>query len=225
MPGASEEIVRKVRVVPNGVDMEYFDPAGDRADPYEGNGQVVVFTGAMDYHANVDGVCWFVEDVWPSVREACPGAQFYIVGNNPTASVTALSAHPGIVVTGRVPDVRPWLRHAKVAVAPLRLARGVQNKVLEALAMELFVVARPEALRGLEAPLPSGVMVAESAKDFSGALIQCLKGLNVCSGGAGRTYARRHYGWEANLAHLDEAIALADRIVVDTSTTCPSAGV
>ncbi len=225
MPGASEESMRKVRVVPNGVDMQYFDPAEDWADPYEGNGQNVVFTGAMDYRANVDGVCWFAQRVWPAVREACPSARFYIVGSNPTAVVKALSAHAGIVVTGRVPDVRPWLRHANVAVAPLRLARGVQNKVLEALAMELCVVARPEALRGLEAPLPSGVMVAESGKDFSGALIRCLNGLNVCSCGAGRAYARQHYGWEANLAHIDEAIRPANGIVEDTSTTCASAGV
>jgi sugar transferase (PEP-CTERM/EpsH1 system associated) len=225
MPGASDESACKIRVVPNGVDMQYFDPAEDWADPYEGNGQNVVFTGAMDYRANVDGVCWFAQRVWPAVREACPSARFYIVGSNPTASVTALSAYPGIVVTGRVPDVRPWLRHANVAVAPLRLARGVQNKVLEALAMELRVVARPEALRGLEAPLPSGVVVAESAKDFSEALIRCLNNWNECRCGAGRAYTRQRYSWEANLAHIDEAIREAYGLVEDTSTNFASAGV
>ncbi|HEY9145132.1 MAG TPA: TIGR03087 family PEP-CTERM/XrtA system glycosyltransferase, partial [Thiobacillus sp.] len=119
----------------NGVDADYFSPARDYPNPYLPDVLGVVFTGAMDYWPNVDAVSWFAERVFPAVREAMPAAQFTIVGSRPTEAVLALARQPGVVVTGSVPDVRPYLAHAACAVAPLRIARGIQNKVLEAMAM------------------------------------------------------------------------------------------
>ena len=150
----------KVRVVRNGVDTDYFDPGRQMVSPYRPGTHNIVFTGAMDYYANVEGVTWFVESVWPGIRARMTDAQFWIVGSNPTKDVLALASMPGVTVTGRVADIRPYVKFADVAVAPLRLARGIQNKVLEALAMNVPVVAAPQALQGLDENPPSSVAVA-----------------------------------------------------------------
>jgi glycosyltransferase involved in cell wall biosynthesis len=104
----------------------------------------------MAYRANVHAAQWFAREVWPQVLAQCPEARFYIVGSNPTAAVHALGEAAGITVTGRVDDVRPWVAHAHAVAAPLRIARGIQNKVLEALAMEKVLLATPEAWEGIE---------------------------------------------------------------------------
>jgi hypothetical protein len=109
----------------------------------------VVFTGAMDYWANVDAVGWFACEVFPRVRSSFPQARFYIVGARPARAVRDLARLPGVRVTGAVPDIRPYLAHSRAAVAPLRIARGVQNKVLEAMAMARPVVASPQAVAGI----------------------------------------------------------------------------
>src|SRR5690606_24436539 len=142
-------------------DTEYFDPETRFDSPYASEdgtlaAPVVVFTGAMDYWANVDAVQWFVREIWPSVRAEAPQARFFIVGSNPAPAVRELESHEGVHVTGRVPDVRPYLAHADVAVAPLRIARGTQNKVLEALAMARPVVCTAAAASGLDLPVGEG---------------------------------------------------------------------
>jgi sugar transferase (PEP-CTERM/EpsH1 system associated) len=126
----------KVHGIPNGVDAGYWDPSLACPSPYPPGERVVVFVGAMDYRANVDAARWFAHDVWPRIAAGRQDAHFYIVGSRPTAAVRALAQLAGITVTGRVEDVRPYLAHAHVVAAPLRIARGVQNKVVEALAME-----------------------------------------------------------------------------------------
>jgi sugar transferase (PEP-CTERM/EpsH1 system associated) len=189
----------RVRVIPNGVDYEYFRKDATRPSPYKAGARVALFTGAMDYHANVDGVCWFAEHVWPSVKEEFPDAEFYIVGSNPAPAVTALQSVAGITVTGRVPDMRPYLEHATVAVAPLRLARGVQNKVLEALSMELPVIATPEALRGLSGDLPDSATAARNAGDFKRLVCERLSHPNLRLNESGRRYVKSRYDWDANL--------------------------
>src|SRR5699024_4917517 len=113
------------------------------------------FTGAMDYRANVDAACWFAEAVLSRIREQVPEAGFCIVVARPTAAVRRLAGRPGVTVTGRVPDVRPYLHHAALVVAPLRIARGLQNKVLEALAMDRPVLATPQAWEGID-DMPDG---------------------------------------------------------------------
>ncbi|MGP1666612.1 MAG: TIGR03087 family PEP-CTERM/XrtA system glycosyltransferase, partial [Rhodanobacter sp.] len=144
------EAADKIYGIPNGVDGGYWDPQLAHANPYRQGERAVVFVGAMDYRANVHAAQWFAREVWPHVLARCPDARFYIVGSNPTAAVHALGEAAGITVTGRVEDVRPWLAHAHAVAAPLRIARGIQNKVLEALAMEKVILATPEAWEGIE---------------------------------------------------------------------------
>jgi sugar transferase (PEP-CTERM/EpsH1 system associated) len=144
------ESARRVTFVENGVDTDYFSPQRAYPNPYREGGPVFVFTGAMDYWANVDAVTWFASDVFPAIRRHTQAAQFYVVGIRPTEQVRRLAQRPGITVTGAVDDVRPYLAHARAAVAPLRIARGVQNKVLEAMAMARPILVSEQALEGLD---------------------------------------------------------------------------
>jgi sugar transferase (PEP-CTERM/EpsH1 system associated) len=197
----------KVHALGNGVDADYFDPAGAYPDP-GGEAPRIVFTGAMDYGANVDAVCWFVEHVWPRIREAVPAARFTIVGTRPAQRVRALTATPGVEVTGQVPDVRPYLARARVAIAPMRIARGLQNKVLEALAMARPVVLTPQAAAGLVPGDPAFCTLAETAPDFGAAVIERLQqpgDVNV--GKRAREYVLRHYAWPARFTALEEIVS------------------
>jgi sugar transferase (PEP-CTERM/EpsH1 system associated) len=146
----SASVATKVSGMLNGVDTEFFNPHNNDiaplAEPID-----VVFTGAMDYWANVDAVLWFTQHVWPLVRNKHPNASFYVVGGNPSAAVLALDGKQGITITGRVVDVRPYILAAKVAVAPLQIARGLQNKVLEAMSMAKPIVSTSMAIEGIEA--------------------------------------------------------------------------
>lgn len=143
------ELAGKVFGIPNGVDTAYWNPQQACSNQYRTGERVVVFVGAMDYRANADAVEWFAHEVWPRVSAGRDDARFYIVGSKPTAAVRALARIAGITVTGRVEDVRPYVAHAHAVAAPLRIARGIQNKVLEALAMEKVVLATPEAWEGI----------------------------------------------------------------------------
>jgi sugar transferase (PEP-CTERM/EpsH1 system associated) len=187
----------RVRLVGNGVDTGYFDPTREYERPFPADARAIVFTGAMDYHANVDGVKWFARDVLPAIRQARPDAVFVIVGSNPLADVRVLAEVPGVVVTGRVPDVRPYLAHAAVVVAPLRLARGVQNKVLEALAMARPVVVTPNAVQGIPSAQEAGVLVTADAAAMSAAVIRCL-GAGQAEN-QGRRFVIERYAWPQHL--------------------------
>ncbi|HRZ05528.1 MAG TPA: TIGR03087 family PEP-CTERM/XrtA system glycosyltransferase [Candidatus Competibacteraceae bacterium] len=146
---APEVPAEKVLTVANGVDTDYFNPDREYPNPYPAEERVLVFTGAMDYWANVDAVEWFARTVFPEIHRAAPDSRFYIVGARPAATVQQLTTVPGVRVTGTVPDVRPYIAHAEFSVAPLRIARGVQNKVLEAMAMGKPVLATSAALEGI----------------------------------------------------------------------------
>jgi len=161
-----------VCVVPNGVDLEYFDP---EAVPVRGDGKTLVFCGAMDYHSNVDAVQHFFDEIFPLVRREVPDARLRIVGSNPAPAVQRLAESPGVEVTGRVPDVRPEICAAAVSVAPMRLGRGVPNKVLEALALTLPVVATPNAADGLDLDAFEGADIAEQAPAFAAAVVRRLR--------------------------------------------------
>ena len=186
----------------NGVDAEYFSPNGPHADPYGGGGQVIVFTGAMDYWPNVDAVTWFAASVFPGVRAACPEARFVIVGGAPAPAVRRLASQAGVDVTGRVADVRPYLAHADVAVAPLRIARGVQNKVLEAMAMARPVIASPEAAEGIRAVAGRELYIARTPQEWQSLLAGHLNGARPLDGAEGRARVLADYDWEANLARV-----------------------
>jgi sugar transferase (PEP-CTERM/EpsH1 system associated) len=191
----------KIGVFENGVDAEYFSPARDYPDPYPAGALGVVFTGAMDYWPNVDAVSWFAERIFPAVREAVPAAQFTIVGSRPTDAAQALARQPGVVVTGGVPDVRPWLAHAACAVAPLRIARGVQNKVLEAMAMARPVVVTAQAAEGIRAEAGRDFLLAQDEAGFVQAVIAQLQAR--ASNAQARACILAHYDWARNMSAID----------------------
>ncbi|MFZ2006010.1 MAG: TIGR03087 family PEP-CTERM/XrtA system glycosyltransferase [Stellaceae bacterium] len=193
----------KVTAMPNGVDLIYFSPDKSRPDPFEPGGCRLVFTGAMDYWPNIDAVTWFAEEILPGLRAAGMPARFYIVGSRPSRAVRSLGRLPHVTVTGRVADVRPFLAHAFAAVAPLRVARGIQNKVLEAMAMGTPVVASTAACCGIAAQPGADLTIAESAADWISQLSSMSEGDRSRLGKAGRSFVERHHRWDRNLHMLD----------------------
>ncbi|MFA9439042.1 TIGR03087 family PEP-CTERM/XrtA system glycosyltransferase [Uliginosibacterium sp. sgz301328] len=196
----------RIHGVSNGVDAEFFSPVQQLPDPYQPGTCAVVFTGAMDYWPNIDAVQWFVGEVWPRLRAQRDDLSFYIVGMNPAMSVKALDGRDGIVVTGRVPDVRPYLAHAVVAVAPLRLARGIQNKVLEAMAMARPVVVSPQAAIGIDAREGDEWLLASDVPAWLRQIGRVLDGHLPGLGPRARARVLAAYSWEANLARFDALI-------------------
>lgn len=188
----------------NGVDAEYFSPAAGYPDPYPASTKALVFTGAMDYWPNVDAVVWFAKEVLPRVMEEHSGAVFYVVGSRPVPEVKAL-AGPGVVVTGRVEDVRPYLAHAAAAVTPLRIARGIQNKVLEAMAMAKTVISSRQAMEGIAARVGEEILCADDAITFAAATNKALSGFDC--GKAARARVIADYSWDANLSKVDVLLA------------------
>jgi sugar transferase (PEP-CTERM/EpsH1 system associated) len=191
----------RIRVLSNGVDTNYFDPALPHVDPFSRASPTIVFTGALDYRPNVDAVDWFAREILPAVREKVSAANFCIVGSNPTVAVRSLARLEGVTVTGRVPDVRPYLAHAALVVAPLRIARGVQNKVLEALAMARPIVATPNAIQGIEDVTASELTVAEGGAAFAAAVAGKLRAA-VPTVPAAREFVARRYGWRSQVETL-----------------------
>lgn len=190
----------------NGVDTEYFSPERVYDNPYSSEELPIVFTGAMDYWPNIDAVQWFAEKVLPAVRERYPSAAFYIVGSRPTEQVAALTRLAGVSVTGTVPDVRPYIAHACASVAPLRIARGIQNKVLEAMAMARPVIVSAPALEGIAAQPGSEVLLAENDHQFIDITCALLCTPRPEIGRAARSKVVEHYGWSSNLARIDDLL-------------------
>jgi sugar transferase (PEP-CTERM/EpsH1 system associated) len=198
------ETAARVSVVENGVDTEYFSPQRTYQNPYSPGEAVLVFTGAMDYWPNVDAVAWFARELFPRVRSSCPQAFFYIVGARPTREVRDLARVPGVRVTGAVPDIRPYLAHARAAVAPLRIARGVQNKVLEAMAMARPVVASPQAVDGIRPCSELLEWTADSPEASALLLMKLLREPTPAAlGEALRAHVSRHYSWRDNFARIE----------------------
>lgn len=198
----------RVVTLPNGVDSELFDPQRYPEAPFESKGATYMFTGAMDYPPNIEAVRWFAREVFPRIKAALPNAQFYIVGAKPTAEVQALASGDDIVVTGRVDSVAAYLAHAQVAVAPLRIARGIQNKVLEALAMAMPVVVSPGALTGIAASPGEHLECADSVADWERACIDLIRDAARAKqmGQAGRRLVLDLYNWDAQFARLDRLL-------------------
>ena len=193
----------RVGFLENGVDAARFDPAGTWPDPLPGPGAKIVFTGAMGYAPNIEAVVWFAEAMLPAIRARHPATRFVVVGQNPAPAVRALEGLPGVTVTGTVGDVRPYLAHAALAVAPLRLARGIQNKVLEAMAMALPVVATPQAFEGIHATPGRDLLVAGDPAAFAAAVSAVLEGRHPGLGRAARAAVLAGHDWRATLAPLD----------------------
>jgi sugar transferase (PEP-CTERM/EpsH1 system associated) len=200
------ESADRVHAVPNGVDFDFFNPNRPYHSPFPPGVEPLVFTGAMDYWANVDAVSWFAREILPLVRRRRTDAVFWIVGANPAAAVRALASLPAITVTGRVTDVRPYLAHAAAVVAPIRLARGVQNKVLEAMAMAQLVVATPEAAEGIDSVAGRDLVVAQGAGAIADAVCSALDGRWPDMGQRARAVIVAQYGWESSLAGLENLL-------------------
>lgn len=188
----------------NGVDADHFAPDPSRASPFAADELAVVFTGAMDYWPNVDAVTWFAREMLPRLRERRPALRFHVVGRNPAPAVQAL-AGDAVRVTGTVPDVRPYLQHAAVVVAPLRLARGIQNKVLEAMAMARPVVATAGCAQPIAAQPGTELVPAADATDFVREVDALVAdpARAAAVGAAGRAHVLRAHSWPAQLAPVD----------------------
>ncbi|HET7751005.1 MAG TPA: TIGR03087 family PEP-CTERM/XrtA system glycosyltransferase [Terriglobales bacterium] len=197
-------------VIPNGVDFDYFNPAG-RA---ESSAPVILFLGRMNYFPNVDGIVEFATNVFPRVRAAVPQARLRIVGSDPTRSVRRLIRMPGIEVTGYVPDVRPYMADASIGIAPLRIARGTQNKVLEMMAAGIPVVASSQAAKGIQAIDGEHLLVAGSLEGFTNHVITLLRDRNLRRklSAAGRNQVEKEHSWPAAMELLDEVLQLREAV-------------
>jgi sugar transferase (PEP-CTERM/EpsH1 system associated) len=202
--------LRNVLAVSNGIDVDHFDPAADfpRLAPAErGEGPLLLLTGQMDYRPNVEAVTAFASEVLPQL----PGVRFAVAGRKPAPEVLALRK-AGVTVTGEVPDIRSWLAAADIVVAPLGIARGIQNKVLEAMAMAKPVVASPAAFEGIEAEPGRDLILAsmpEQAAAIAHLLAHPAKARDI--GIAGRRRMESDYRWDARLARLDALILPEER--------------
>jgi sugar transferase (PEP-CTERM/EpsH1 system associated) len=203
-----------VSVVRSGVDLGDFRPWDGPRDP-----ATVVFWGKMSYHANVTAALQFAERVWPLVRRERPDARFMIVGSRPAASIRRLASDPGITVTGYVPDLRDVVARASVAVCPVTVKVGIQNKILEAMAMALPVVSTGQGLAGLDVSIDRDILVADDPSEFSRQICQLLADPARAGqlGRAGRSYVEQHHRWDRAVLRLEtlytEAIDLQHSVV------------
>jgi sugar transferase (PEP-CTERM/EpsH1 system associated) len=190
-----------------GVDTDYFSPDHELINPFQKHEKPIVFIGAMDYWANIDAVSWFAKEIFPQLRSQDDSVRFYIVGSKPTFTVQRLANQEGVVVTGRVADVRPYLAHANLAVAPMRIARGVQSKVLEAMAMGRPVLVTSAGAEGIAAESGEEWLIADSTSDMTALALKVLNSTTYSSVGAkARQYVLANYNWDANLSRLDSVL-------------------
>jgi sugar transferase (PEP-CTERM/EpsH1 system associated) len=195
----------KIHAVANGIDCDFFSPTHRFETPYT-TGPVFVFTGTMDYRPNVDAVVWFANEIFPALRARLPQAVFAVVGAKPSRDVAALASRPGVRVTGRVADVRPFLAHADVVVAPLRIARGIQNKILEGMAMAKPVVTTGQGLEGIDAVPGRHLLLADTPDAFAEKVMEALDPRASALGAAARQLMEASYSWTGRLAPLDRLL-------------------
>jgi sugar transferase (PEP-CTERM/EpsH1 system associated) len=203
---ALDRTTRKPVYIQNGIDLEFYDTPGRTADL-----QTILFIGALDYFPNIDAITFFATQVFPAVRDKFPRAKFLIVGSRPGARVLKLGRLPGVTVRGDVKDVRPFIAQARVSVAPLRISQGIQNKVLEALAAGLPVVASQNAAAGLPFLQDVPLAIARDAAGFVESVCQFLtqppltpERIKTC-----REQLRRHHDWSKNLSLFEDVIVEA----------------
>lgn len=193
----------KVHGLLNGVDVDFFDPQADFSDePLVPEKPFIAFTGAMDYWANIDAVLWFAKQVWPLILQQQPEAVFCIVGGNPSNEVKALAQLQGIEVTGRVHDVRPFIAKAECVVAPMQIARGIQNKVLEAMSLNKAIVLSSMAMAGINAQSNADIAIVDDATECAQ---KCLEFYAQASTDrASRKWVLAHFTWQQTLAPLGQ---------------------
>ena len=193
----------KLHAMPNGIDCEFFKPMNVKKE------FCIVFSGDMAYDANVDGAVWFGQNIFPDILEQMPELIFYIVGRNPTAEVINLGKNnSNIIVTGAVDDVRPYLAKSQIAVVPLRIARGIQNKVLEAMAMGIPVVIPDMLVKTLDNIREEDALVFSDEEECCSKIVALLNGparLNDI-GKNGLEYVKQNYNWDRNFSALNAGI-------------------
>ncbi|MGY6277108.1 TIGR03087 family PEP-CTERM/XrtA system glycosyltransferase [Methylomonas sp. MgM2] len=191
-------VAEKISFVNNGVDTAFFDPDLSYVSPFPIGTKVIVFTGAMNYWANVDAVVWFAQKVFPLIRRGCNEARFYIVGSKPDNAVRQLTDNDAaVVVTGRVDDVRTYIAHANVVIAPLRIARGIQNKVLEAMAMARPVVVTPAAMEGIPGNAEIQIQVEDEPEKFAEQVLNVLR-RPFLHEPSNRRYVKADFSWQTS---------------------------
>ncbi len=194
----------KIKVIPNGINLDEFAPTPSAIiEP-----DTLVFTGTMDFRPNVDAVTWFAREIWPIIRAHKPAARFTIVGRRPAPAVVALAQLPGIVVTGSVPDARPYIQRSSVYVVPMRIGGGVRFKVLEALAMGKAVVTTPMGADGIALTPDHEAIVATEPAAFARAVLTLLDNPSRRQqlGETGRAFVMAHYGWPMLTPLLDPVL-------------------
>ena len=196
-------------LIPNGVDLSYFSAQRNVST----SRPTVVFLGRMDYFPNIDGVCYFAEQVFPFIRKKIPNVEFRIVGSQPAQKIQSLRNIPGIVVTGHVPDVRAYVPNEAVAIAPLRIARGTQNKILESMAMGIPVVATTKAAKGIQAVAGRDLLVADVPEEFAAHVIALLRDeqMRRFMSQSARNQLEKAHLWPASLSILDSLLADASK--------------
>jgi sugar transferase (PEP-CTERM/EpsH1 system associated) len=190
-----------------GVDLERFSPAQALPNPYADDAPRLVLTGNMDYWPNADAAIWFAREILPLLQRRQPAPRFVVVGANPSPEVMALADLPNVQVTGRVDDVRPYVAHAAAVVAPLRIARGIQNKVLEGMAMARPVVVSPQAFEGVRAQAGRDLLVGDGPAPIAALIAGVLDGAYPDLAANGRRAVEASYSWAATLAKLDGILA------------------
>jgi len=189
--------------VNNGVDFDYFSSEHDFNNPYTKEESVLVFTGAMDYWANVDAVVWFASEIFPQLKSHYKNTKFYIVGSKPTTDVLKLEEIDGVIVTGRVEDVRPYIHYASVVIAPMRIARGIQNKVLEGMAMAKPCIVSDQGLEGIAAVPGEDLLVANSSQEWMSQLSNIIENMSKAEiGSNARAFVVKKFSWENNVNRL-----------------------
>jgi len=193
------------RCLSNGVDIDYFDPSRSEGLPELNGRRLLAFIGTMDYYPNIEAAIWFATEVFPELRQRDPRMEFFVVGRNPSKAVVSLGEKPGITVTGSVPDVRPYIAASLAVVAPLRIARGIQNKVLEALSMGKVVLASDPICRTFSAPLPCGLVRCSSGSQFIDAAL-AMRQVPGFSDPSIRAQAQQQFPWHRALEVLSQEI-------------------
>ena len=193
----------KMSVVPNGVNLEYFKPQNEPFEPKR-----IVFVGAMDYHANVDAVLYFFRKIFPIIKDKEPDVEFYIVGSRPSPSILKLRKDKNVVVTGYVDDVRKYLNKACAAVVPLRIARGLQNKILEAMSAGVPVVTTSKGNEGINAKIGQEIFVEDNPLLFANSVLTLMTDVQLRNSVAekARVFVENNFNWESNLKYFEEIL-------------------
>lgn len=188
---------------PNGVDADFFSPG---SEPYEPD--TISFIGRMDYYPNQECMSRFCAEVWPLLLAKRPALKLLIVGADPSPAMRKLGELPGVTVTGSVPDVRPYIRSSALMVAPLAIARGTQNKILEAMAMGVPVVTSSIAAGGVDAEAEQHFLVADGAEALAAAILRILEqpAERARLAEAGRARMLSHHAWPKSMARLEQII-------------------